>query len=72
MPSGPDIVKAFAYSAPAAGDAERYARLTEAAFNLAKAIVADTPACMDQATALYHARNALLWANNALALKGAV
>lgn len=51
---------------------ERYATLRAAARDLAAAIIEATPVCADQQAAIRKVREAVMTANAAVALKGAV
>jgi hypothetical protein len=60
------------YPGPGPGDPEKYAAVQLAGQELAKAILLHTPVCGDQQAALRHLREAVMTANAAIALKGAV
>lgn len=62
----------FTYHPPDQQDATKYQRLREAAREFSKVIVENTPACADRMAALRKVREAVMTANAAVALKGAV
>lgn len=62
----------FTYHAPKEGQPARYEAIREAAKALAKTIIVSTTACADQQAALRLLREAVMTANAAIALDGAV
>ncbi len=66
------IENMFTYHAPSGDQAERYAKINEAAKALAVAIYENCPPCADTTHAVRQVRDAKLWANSAIALQGAV
>lgn len=62
----------FTYHAPSVDQVETYEKLRGDARAFARAILELTPSCADQQAALRHVREALMTANAAVALKGAI
>jgi len=62
----------FTYHPPGPGDPERYENIRAHAKALAQVILSETPQCADQQAALRHLREAVMTANAAIALKGAI
>lgn len=62
----------FRYHSPEPGDPERYQKIRDAGYILAKVIVDNTPSCADQSVAIRKVREAVATANAAVALKGRV
>lgn len=67
-----DVDTIFTYHPPVGDDSQRYEAIRAAAKELAKVIVAVTPACADQSAAIRHVREAVMTANASIAIKGAV
>ena len=67
-----NIDDVFTYHAPEADQPEKYDALRSAAQTFALAILRNTPACADQQAAIRKVREAVMTANAAIALKGAV
>lgn len=63
------IEELFTYHAPKPGQPERYQAIREAAKNLAKVIVTNTPASADQTAAIRELRLCVMTANAAIALE---
>jgi hypothetical protein len=62
----------FSYHKPSRDDQVNYEYLRNHARDFAEAIIACTPPCADQQAALRHVREAVMTANAAIALKGAI
>lgn len=62
----------FKYHEPTPAKTDSYQALRKAAYDFANAILAHTPVCADQQAALRHVRDAMMTANAAIALDGAV
>jgi hypothetical protein len=62
----------FTYHAPGPGDPERYQAIRDSAKATALVILENTPQCADQQAALRLLREAVMTANAAIALKGAI
>jgi len=62
----------FTYHAPKGSQPDQYAKVREAAKNLAAVILENTPQCADQQAAIRHVREAMMTANAAIATDGAV
>jgi hypothetical protein len=62
----------FTYHKPEGDDPERYEAIRNAAKELARVIVLNTPKCADQSAAIRHVREAVMTANASIALKGRV
>lgn len=62
----------FTYHAPDDEQTIKYAKIRIAARALAEVILECTPICADQQAAVRHVREAVMTANAAVALKGAV
>lgn len=60
----------FSYHAPQPGQPEKYEAIRAAGKELARAILANTPLCADQAAAMRYVRTAVMTANAAIALGG--
>ncbi len=60
----------FAYHGASEEEKLAYAKINDAAQHLAVVILDVTPACADQTTAIRCVREARMWANAAIALKG--
>lgn len=60
----------FIYHPPTQEDVERYARINDAARDLARVIMETCPECADQSAALRLVREARMTANSAIACKG--
>lgn len=67
-----DLDEIFTYHAPTESDVARYEAIRGAGKAFAKAILENTPQCADQTMAVRVVREAVMWANAAVALKGAV
>lgn len=67
-----NIEDVFTYHAPDAEDLVAYQVMRQAAKDLTTAIIAYTPVCGDQQAAIRHVREAVMTANAARALRGAV
>lgn len=65
----PEIEELFTYHAPQPGQPERYQAIREAAKNLAKVIVANTPRSADQSAAIRELRICVMTANASIALE---
>ena len=65
-----DIDNIFSYHAPEGDQPLKYAAIREAAKNLARVIVDNTPPCADQTAAIRKVREAVFTANASIALKG--
>lgn len=74
MPVNRDNIEdVFTYHPPESDDQiKSYSRLREEAKSLAEAILEETPVCGDQQAAIRLVREAVMTANAAIALKGAV
>jgi hypothetical protein len=71
--SNPEALRdIFTYHPPVMDDPKKYERIRAAALAFAQVIVDNTPKCADQSTAVRHVRDAVMTANAAVALKGAV
>jgi hypothetical protein len=71
--SNPEALRdIFTYHPPVMDDPKKYERIRTAALAFAQVIVDNTPKCADQSTAVRHVRDAVMTANAAVALKGAV
>lgn len=66
------ISKIFTYHPPEPGQPEKYEAIRLCGKALALAILAATPTCADQTAAIRKVREAVMTANAAVALKGAV
>jgi hypothetical protein len=64
-----EIEELFTYHAPKPGQPERYQAIREAAKNLAKVIVANTPKSADQSAAIRELRICVMTANASIALE---
>lgn len=62
----------FRYHAPEGDQPEKYNAINEAAKQLAQAIYDNCPPCADTTHAIRIVRDARMWANSAVALKGLV
>lgn len=62
----------FRYHPPDQTDVLRYEAIRSKALELARVILANTPACADQTAAIRYLREAVMTANSAIALKGLV
>lgn len=62
----------FTYHAPEPDQIPKYNAIRDAAFEFAKVVIANTPKCADQSTAIRHIRDAGFSANASIALKGLV
>lgn len=69
---GPDLDHIFSYHPPTGDDPAHYEAIRAAGKALAQAILDHTPACADQSAAIRKVREAVMTANAAVALKGAV
>jgi len=67
-----DLDHIFTYHAPTAEQLVHYTEIRQAAKAFAAAILEHTPQCADQSAAIREIRNAVMTANAAVALKGAV
>lgn len=65
-----DLAHVFAYHPPDAIKQAKYARLRDAAKNLATEIQDAVPDCADRSAALRHLRECVMTANAAIALNG--
>lgn len=65
-----DLENVFSYHAPKEGDPEKYTKIRNAAKDLARVILENTPPCADQSAALRKVREAVMTANAAIALEG--
>ena len=61
------IAELFTYHPPTEGQAERYAKINEAARNLALVILEHCPGCADRTDAIRKVREARMVANAAIA-----
>lgn len=57
----------FTYHAPTGEQTERYRLINEAALNLARVVMENTPRCADQSAAIRKIREARMTANAAIA-----
>lgn len=64
-----EIEDLFTYHAPKPGQPERYQAIREAAKNLAKVIVANTPPSADQSASIRELRVCVMTANASIALE---
>lgn len=64
--------EAFTYHAPTADLIPRYEAIRIAGRNLAQVIAENTPVCADQTAAIRLVREAVMTANAAIALNGAI
>lgn len=64
-----DIEELFTYHAPKPGQPERYQAIREAAKNLAKVIVENTPPSPDQSASIRDLRISVMQANASIALE---
>lgn len=64
-----EIEDLFTYHAVKPGQQERYQAIRSSAKELAKVIVANTPASADQSAATRHLREAIMTANASIALE---
>lgn len=62
----------FTYHAPTGTQPSQYAAIREGARVFAKILLANTPACADQSTAIRELRTCVMTANAAVALNGRV
>lgn len=67
-----NIEQVFTYHPPRGDDPERYTAIREAGRNLGQVILDNTPLCADQQAAIRKVREAVMAANSAIALDGAV
>lgn len=67
-----DLEKVFTYQPPGPEDVVAYKAIRDAALVLARAIQLNTPLCADQSAAIRKVREAVMTANAARALGGAV
>jgi hypothetical protein len=67
-----NVESVFTYHAPSSDDLVAYEKLRSEARSFAKAILELTPVCADQQAAVRLVREAVMTANAAIALKGAV
>jgi len=67
-----NVEDVFTYHAPSGDDPMHYGAVRAAAKQLAMVILECTPACADQQAAIRLLREAVMTANAAIALKGAV
>lgn len=69
----PTVIESiFTYHAPKGHDPERYEAIRNAAKELARVIVANTPRCADQSAAIRLVREAVMTANASIALDGLI
>jgi len=67
----PDLNHLFSYHPPHNDmEIERYKRIREAGKTFAQVILNEAPGCPDQTVALRCAREAVMWANAAIACSG--
>lgn len=66
------IEEMFTYHAPEPGQPEKYQAIRDAAKDLARVIVENTPGCADQSASIRLLRESVMTANAAIALKGLV
>lgn len=59
----------FTYHAPGQSDLPKFSAIREAAYAFAEVLLANTPSCADQTTAIRCVREAVAWANAAIAIK---
>lgn len=64
-----NLTNVFAYHAPRRDQPERFQTLRHAAREFAQVIINNAPDCADRSSALRAAREALMWANAAIALE---
>ena len=67
-----ELDEIFTYHPPSDYEVQQYKAIREAGKNLAKVILGNTPQCADQTAAIRKVREAVMTANAAIALKGAV
>lgn len=60
----------FSYHSPTGNQPEQYIKIRNAALEFAKVVIAQTPPCADQTTAIRKIREAVMTANAAIALNG--
>lgn len=66
--TGEELNKAFTYHPPKGDQVDRYQLLREMGHNLALAIHKECPASREQSLALTKLREAIMWANAAIAI----
>jgi hypothetical protein len=72
MPVGKkDLDNLFTYHSPKGSQPDQYAKIREAAKNLADVILDNSPQCADQQAAIRKVREAMMTANAAIATDGA-
>lgn len=67
-----DILKSFTYNKSEPADYDKYVSVGQALENAALEIINTAPDCADRTTALRCLREARMWANAAINLKGLV
>lgn len=67
-----NLADVFSYHAPSGDDLAHYAALRDGARAFAEVILRNCPPCADQQAALRKVREAVMTANGAVVLKGAV
>lgn len=73
MPITPEnIGDVFSHHTPNGYQLQRYANIRRAAHDFAAEIINSVPVCADQQAAIRHVREAMMTANAAIALEGAV
>jgi len=63
-----ELKKVFSYHAPKGDQAKRYEAIREAAHTFALVVSVNTPASFEQNAAITRIREAVMWANAAVAL----
>lgn len=66
------IIEAFKYHEPTSDLISKYEQIRSAGFSLARVIMQNTPVCADQTAAIRLVREAVMTANAAIALDGAI
>ena len=62
-----DVDRFFTYAPPTPAQVGQYQRIRDAARTFARILLAETPACSDQTTAIRHLRETVQIANSAIA-----
>lgn len=67
-----NVEHVFTYQTPDIHQVEAFARVREACISAARTILREVPDCADRSAAIRALREARLWANSAIALRGEV
>ncbi|MBF0212380.1 MAG: hypothetical protein HQM00_02310 [Magnetococcales bacterium] len=62
-----DLQNRFSYHPPKPGQADRYQKIRAAALDFAQLICAETPKSREQALAITHLEDTVMWTNAAIA-----